>query len=61
VVENAANLPVLVHCHSANRVGAMWALYRASKGVPPAVAVEEGRTAGLKSREKAVREKLGVK
>lgn len=61
IVENPANYPMLVHCESANRVGAMWALYRASKGVPAEVAVEEGRAIGLKtSREPAVREQLGL-
>ena len=61
LVENPANYPILVNCVSANRVGAMWALYRASAGVPVEVAIEEGRTTGLKpSREKAVRERLGA-
>ncbi len=61
LVEDPANYPLLVNCASANRVGAIWALYRASKGVPPEVAVEEGRTLGLKpSREKAVRARLGL-
>ncbi|MDA0999713.1 MAG: sulfur transferase domain-containing protein [bacterium] len=61
IVENPANYPILFHCQSANRTGAMWALYRFRKGVPPAVAVEEGRTLGLKSsREKAVRLRLGL-
>lgn len=61
IVEDSANLPILVHCSSANRVGAIWALYRASRGVPAMVAVEEGRTLGLKpGREKAVRERLGL-
>ena len=55
-VTDAANLPVLVHCHTANRV----ALYRVQSGVPAAIAVEEGRAAGLKSREPAVRAKLGL-
>jgi uncharacterized protein (TIGR01244 family) len=51
--------PILVHCESSNRVGAMWALYRAKNGVPPEIAVQEGRTVGLKpSREAAVREIL---
>jgi uncharacterized protein (TIGR01244 family) len=51
--------PILVHCESSNRVGAMWALYRAGNGVPPEIAVQEGRTVGLKpSREVAVREIL---
>lgn len=61
IIEDAENLPILVHCESANRVGAMWALYRAGKGVPAEIAVEEGRTLGLKpSREVAVRERLGL-
>ncbi|KFE36368.1 fused DSP-PTPase phosphatase/NAD kinase-like protein [Thioclava atlantica] len=61
IVEDPANYPILLHCESSNRVGAMWALYRASKGVPPEIAVEEGRQIGLKtSREPAVREQLGM-
>ncbi len=61
VAENPANYPILVHCHSANRVGAMWALYRAASGVPAPLAVQEGRTVGLKpSREGAVRKQLGL-
>ncbi len=59
-VENPANFPILVNCVSANRTGAMWALYRAQAGVPAEIAVEEGRTAGLKSREPAVRARLGL-
>jgi uncharacterized protein (TIGR01244 family) len=61
VIEDPANLPALVHCQTANRVGAMWALYRAAKGVPGEVAVEEGRTLGLSSsREPGVRQQLGL-
>ncbi len=60
IMEDAATHPILIHCHTANRVGAMWALYRAGVGVPAAIALEEGRTAGLKSREAAVRAKLGL-
>lgn len=60
LVEDAARYPILVHCVSANRVGAMWALYRASVGVNPTVAVEEGKAAGLASREDAVRARLGL-
>ncbi len=60
IVEDPVNYPVLVSCVSANRVGAMWALYRAQSGVPAEVAVEEGRTAGLTSREPPVRERLGL-
>lgn len=61
IVNDPANQPVLVNCHSANRVGAMWALYRAAQGVPAEFAVQEGRTAGLEpSREGAVRARLGM-
>lgn len=61
IIDNPANYPVLIHCESSNRVGAMWALYRASKGVPPMIAIEEGRTVGMKtSREAAVREQLDM-
>lgn len=61
ILADPANRPLLVNCASANRVGALWALYRAEQGVPAEVAVEEGRTAGLKpSREGAVRERLGL-
>lgn len=60
LVEESSNYPVLVHCVSANRSGAMWTLYRVSKGIPFAIAIEEGRTVGLKpSRENAVRARLG--
>ncbi|AXS39847.1 sulfur transferase domain-containing protein [Breoghania sp. L-A4] len=55
------NYPILVHCESSNRVGALWALYRASTGIPKDIAIQEGRTVGLKtSREAAVREQLGM-
>ncbi len=60
LIEDATNYPVLVHCVSANRVGAMWTLYRVMKGIPFPIAVEEGRTVGLKpKRENAVRARLG--
>lgn len=60
-IDDPANYPILLLCHSANRAGAMWALYRASRGVPPGIAIQEGRAAGLKpSREARVREMLGM-
>lgn len=60
IVENPANFPLLVHCASANRVGALWTLYRVSKGISFAEAVIEGRTIGLrKARENQVRAMLG--
>lgn len=60
IVEDPANYPILVHCGSANRVGAMWTLYRAQKGVPVSIAIEEGRTTGLQpGREDDIRRRLG--
>ncbi|WP_192497247.1 sulfur transferase domain-containing protein [Halospina sp. K52047b] len=61
IVSATGNYPILVHCASSNRVGAMWALYRHQMGVPAEIALEEGKAAGLKtSREPAVRERLGL-
>lgn len=61
IVSTTDNYPVLVHCASSNRVGAMWALYRHHMGVPAEIALEEARAAGLKtSREPDVRERLGL-
>ena len=43
-----AQTPVLVHCASGNRVGALWTTYRLSKGINSEIAFEEGRAAGMK-------------
>lgn len=60
-IEDPANYPILLHCESANRVGAAWALYRAGKGVAKETAIEEGRGIGLKpNREADVRKQLGL-
>lgn len=50
LIEMADHHPILVHCASANRVGAMWALYRMTKGVALEEALAEGRTIGLRPR-----------
>ena len=61
IVSTTGNYPVLVHCASSNRVGAMWALYRHHMGVPVEIALEEAKAAGLKtSRVPAVRERLDL-
>ncbi|MEE9333542.1 MAG: sulfur transferase domain-containing protein [Granulosicoccaceae bacterium] len=60
LVEDTSLYPMLVHCVSSNRSGALWALYRASVGVDAETAVEEGRANGLGSREAAVRIRLGI-
>lgn len=58
--DDAANYPILLHCASANRAAAVWALYRARLGVDPITALEEARAIGPKSREPFVREQLGL-
>ena len=56
VLDDPNQAPVLLHCASGNRVGAAWAIYRARKGIPLEIALEEGRTAGMRaSREAQVR------
>ncbi len=60
LLKDKANYPVLIHCGSANRAGAFWALYRAKDKVEPIIAIEEGRAVGLTSREKQVRNLLGL-
>lgn len=56
-----AGRPLLVHCASSNRVGAMAALRAAwIKGKPVEEAIAEGRAWGLKSLEEAVRARLGT-
>jgi uncharacterized protein (TIGR01244 family) len=53
--------PWLVHCASANRVGAMLALHAAwHGGLEPDAALELGRRAGLTSLEPMVRQHLGL-
>jgi uncharacterized protein (TIGR01244 family) len=60
LIDDAAGYPLLLACGTANRAAAAWALYRARGGVPAQVAIEEGRAAGLTSREALVREVLGL-
>ena len=49
--------PILVHCASGNRVGAIWTTYRLRKGINSEIGFEEGRTAGMKpSLEEKVKE-----
>lgn len=51
--------PVLVHCGSANRVGALFALKaHFVDGHPPETALDHGRRAGLVGLEAAVRQIL---
>ena len=60
LLEDPSNYPVLIHCRSGNRAGAMWAFYRARQGVPGHIALKEGVEAGLTKAEPLVRELLGL-
>lgn len=66
-VENARKLgelldsfdgPVVVHCGSGNRVGALVALLEADRGASAEEALEAGRAAGLTRLEGVVKERL---
>lgn len=50
--------PVLVHCGSGNRVGALFALRRSSEGADEEAAIAYGEAAGLTSLEETVRTRL---
>lgn len=50
-VMDKAEKPILLHCASSNRVGALWYAYLVEKGMAPAEALEKGRAAGLKNPE----------
>lgn len=47
-VYEIAKKPILLHCGSGNRVGAMLTRYYLSKGMEKDLAFERGRTAGMK-------------
>jgi uncharacterized protein (TIGR01244 family) len=47
VLDDAAAAPILLHCASANRVGAVWAVVQARKGNVLDEALAAGREAGL--------------
>jgi uncharacterized protein (TIGR01244 family) len=49
-LDGAKQAPVLLHCASSNRAGAVWALYRAHRdGIAAEQAIAEGRAAGMSS------------
>jgi uncharacterized protein (TIGR01244 family) len=61
VLDDKMAAPVLLHCSSANRVGAVWTVLRVQEGRPLAEAEKEGERIGLKSQamRDAVRRVLG--
>lgn len=59
IVDEPGNRPLVVHCASGNRVGALFALVAARKqGKSVQEAIEIGRQAGLTGLEDEVRERL---
>ncbi len=54
LVEDPNQHPVLLHCASANRVGMLWAFYRLQLGVDKDIALDEGRTIGMKANRERV-------
>jgi protein tyrosine phosphatase (PTP) superfamily phosphohydrolase (DUF442 family) len=53
--------PVLVHCASSNRVGALLALRHSLSGAGDEEALKHGRQGGMTRLEKVVVERLGAK
>ena len=53
--------PVLIHCGSGNRVGALLALRASSSGASDEAAIEHGLSSGLTGLEPLVRERLAEK
>ena len=49
VLDDAGAGPILLHCASANRVGAVWAVVQARAGKPMDEAIAEGKRVGLRS------------
>jgi len=56
----AANGPVLIHCGSGNRVGALLALRESLAGADDEAAIEYGKEGGLTGLEDRVRDVLGA-
>ena len=49
VLDDPSAAPILLHCSTSNRVGAVWALILARQGKSPEEAEAEGKRVGLKS------------
>lgn len=56
----SADGPVLIHCGSANRVGALLALRKSLSGADDVTALEYGREGGMTSLESSVQEVLSA-
>ena len=52
LLKDSHQTPTLLHCGSANRVGAVWLAYRVlDEGVPIETAIDEAKTIGLRSSQ----------
>jgi uncharacterized protein (TIGR01244 family) len=60
IVGAAENGPILIYGMDRDQAAASWALLRAAMGVPPELALQEGLTAGLRSRLAPVKDRLGA-
>jgi len=50
ILANSKDKPVMLHCGSANRVGAIWAAHRAlDDGISVEAAIKEGKEVGLRN------------
>jgi protein tyrosine phosphatase (PTP) superfamily phosphohydrolase (DUF442 family) len=58
IVSDRSNQPLLLHGANTDQSGALWALYRASLGVPAEIAIGDGETAGLQASKAAVQARL---
>ena len=63
ILGDSANRPLLIHCASSNRVGAMWFIHEVlDEGKDESSALEEARKAGLRpSLEPAAKEYVSTK
>ena len=50
ILAESANRPILIHCASSNRVGAMWYIHQVLEGESESSALEEAKKAGLRLR-----------
>jgi uncharacterized protein (TIGR01244 family) len=60
ILDATENKPILMYGADRDQAAAAWALFRAASGVPAELAVQDGLTAGLRERLRAVRERLGL-
>ncbi|HEY7747633.1 MAG TPA: hypothetical protein VH933_03055 [Aestuariivirgaceae bacterium] len=60
ILDTPENRPILIYGVDRDQAAAAWTLIRVDSGVPPAIALQEGLTAGLHNRLPAVRERFGL-